>query len=178
MDEQWKDIKGYEGLYQISSFGRVKSLKRKVQHGNYSYTRKERFLVCHEDKYGYLIIGLNKDKEHKTMKVHRLVAEAFIENPKGLQIVNHKDFNRTNNEISNLEWCDCQYNAQYSRERRPLMITKKNPGATKEKYIYLCENRFRVQIRNRSVRITKRFSTLEEAIVFRNEVVNELGYSI
>lgn len=105
MKEIWKDISGYEG-YQVSDLGRVKSL-------NYRRTGKERVLVGCKDKDGYLRVDLCKDGREKKCKVHRLVAKAFIPNPEGLPQVNHKDECKTNNVLSNLEWCDAKYNVNY-----------------------------------------------------------------
>lgn len=103
--EHWKDILGYEGLYQVSDLGRVKSL-------NYLHTGKERVLAGKNIR-GYLVVGLSKNGKVKQCKVHRLVAEAFIPNPDGLPCVNHRDECRTSNMVSNLEWCDVAYNNAY-----------------------------------------------------------------
>lgn len=105
MIEIWKDILGYEGLYQVSNLGRVKSL-------NYHKTRKEHILKptnCH----GYLRVNLSKNKNRKSYLVHRLVGEAFISNFDNLPEINHKDENKHNNCVENLEWCDRQYNNTY-----------------------------------------------------------------
>ena len=103
--EEWRDIEGYEGLYQISNKGRVKSL-------NYRMTRKEGILKPN-DTQGYLQIRLCKNKNHKHYYVHRLVADAFIPNSNNLPEVNHKDEDKHNNCVDNLEWCTSQYNANY-----------------------------------------------------------------
>ena len=102
--EIWKPIKGYEGLYQVSNFGRVKSLK----------FGKEKILKQSIDKKtGYLHVVLCKNEILKTYYVHRLVAEAFIDNSDNLPQVNHKDENPQNNIYINLEWCDRKYNCNY-----------------------------------------------------------------
>ena len=107
MEEIWKDIKDYEGLYQVSNLGRVKSL-------NYNHTGKEKILKLH-DTHGYYRAYLcNKGKQFKIF-VHRLVAQAFIPNPNNLPQVNHKDFNRKNNCSKNLEWITLKENVQYSQ---------------------------------------------------------------
>lgn len=103
MKEIWKDIEGYEGMYQVSNLGRVRSLK-------YRDKKNIHILKGGTDKRGYKLIGLYF-KERKTYKVHRLVAEAFIPNPNNLPQVNHIDGNPSNNIITNLEWCDSTYNA-------------------------------------------------------------------
>ena len=97
MEEIWKDISGYEGLYQISNLGNVKSL-------NYSRTGKERILKPGTDKDGYLLVTLYKNRNKRPFKIHRLVAKAFIPNPDNKSDVNHKDENKTNNCVDNLEW--------------------------------------------------------------------------
>ena len=106
MKEIWKDIKGYENKYQISNLGRVKSL-------NYLRTKKEKILKSHFDKDGYLILNLCKNGKIKNVRVHRLVAEAFLSNPRNYNVINHKDENKQNNNINNLEWCSMKYNNYY-----------------------------------------------------------------
>lgn len=115
MKEIWKDIPNYEGLYQISSLGRVKSL-------NYNRTKQEKILKQAKDYDGYHLVSLSKNGKHLTMKVHRLVAQAFLGNS-NLQI-NHIDENKSNNKISNLEYCTPSYNTKYSRAKTILQIDK------------------------------------------------------
>lgn len=109
MKEIWKDIKDYEGLYQVSNLGRVKSLVRKLNDGR---LWKE-MILKQEINQGYarVLLSNNKNKKHK--RVHRLVAEAFIPNPNNYPIINHKDENRLNNRVDNLEWCTWKYNSNY-----------------------------------------------------------------
>ena len=102
-EEIWCPIKGFEGQYQVSDQGRVKSLK----------FDKERILKTGITTDGYLIVGLCKNGEHKWYSVHRLVALAFIPNPDNLPQVNHKDEDKDNNSVQNLEWCDQKYNCNY-----------------------------------------------------------------
>ena len=102
-EEIWCPIKGYEGLYEVSDQGRVKSLK----------FGKERIMKNIRNKDGYLSVGLRKNREQKLYLVHRLVAQTFIPNPDNLPEVNHKDEDKINNKVSNLEWCDRKYNQNY-----------------------------------------------------------------
>ena len=117
MEEEWKYIKGYEGFYQVSNFGRVRSVDRMVN-GNhitcdFQYV-KGKMLKLRKNRYGYWTVMLRKNSSHKTVLVHRLVAEAFISNPNNLPYVNHKDENPANSIVSNLEWCTAKYNLEYS----------------------------------------------------------------
>lgn len=108
--EEWKPIMGYEESYMVSSCGRVKSLDRYVT-SKRGYTKfvKGRILRESMSSYGYAVVGI----KGKQSGVHRLVAKSFIPNPNGLTEINHKDENKTNNVVNNLEWCDKIYNNQY-----------------------------------------------------------------
>lgn len=115
MNEVWKDVKGYEGLYQVSNMGNVKSMNRFVKaNSNHKYQHiKERLLKLNGGrKYTHVI--LCKNGTTKGYLVHRLVAEAFIPNPDNLPIINHKDENPSNNCVDNLEWCTYKYNNEYN----------------------------------------------------------------
>lgn len=103
LHEVWKPIKGYEGLYEISSLGRVRSLDRLVKGkwGKIKLTGK--ILKGVKDKDGYLVITLSKDGKQKTFKIHRLVAIHFIPNPNNYKEINHKDENKENCKYKNLE---------------------------------------------------------------------------
>ena len=103
MIEIWKNIQGYEGLYQISNLGRVKSL----------HYNKEKILKPNKYGAGYYGVALSKNNKHKRYSIHRLVAIAFIPNPNNLPQVNHKDEDKTNNRVDNLEWCTNEYNMNY-----------------------------------------------------------------
>ena len=117
MEEIWKYIKNYEGFYQISNFGRVRSVDRFVNgnHINCDYQfMKGKMLKLRKNRYGYWIVILRKNSSSKGFLVHRLVAEAFITNPNNLPYVNHKDENPANSIVTNLEWCTASYNLEYS----------------------------------------------------------------
>lgn len=122
--EIWKNVLGYEGLYQVSNLGRVKSLCRKTRSGNISY--KVRILKAGLTD-GYERVVLTKYGLRNTKKVHRLVAQAFIPNPENKPQVNHIDFNRSNNIVTNLEWSTQLENNRHSRNagRFPAMIQSK-----------------------------------------------------
>lgn len=102
MSEEWRDVVGYEGLYQVSDQGRVKSLERKDCLGR---TVKERTLKPSPTKYGYLVVSLHAGGKQKMLRVHRLVCEAFHENPDNKPQVNHVNEDKTDNRACNLEWC-------------------------------------------------------------------------
>lgn len=112
MSKTWKEIKGYEGHYLISDSGDVMSL-------NYRGTKLAKLLTWKINNKGYAWVELRGHGIRDTRLIHRLVAEAFIENPEGFNLINHKDENCLNNEVSNLEWCDYSYNTRYSLERHP-----------------------------------------------------------
>ena len=105
MTEEWKDVKGYEGKYKISNLGRLKS---------YAQNKDGRIIDGYVDKKGYKNVRMYDEPQNgKWYKMHRLVASTFIENPNSYPQVNHKDENKTNNRVDNLEWCDNLYNERY-----------------------------------------------------------------
>lgn len=104
--KKWKDVEGYEGLYQVSDEGEVKSLK-------YRGSNKEYILSNRKVTKGYMQVILWKNRKSKTFMVHRLVAQAFIPNPNNYPQINHKDEDKTNNKVENLEWCTNEYNHNY-----------------------------------------------------------------
>ena len=110
-----KDIKGYEGLYAITTEGDVWSYKSK------------RFLKPVADCKGYLFVRLCKDGKVKSYRLHRLVAEAYLPNPDNLPQINHRDENKTNNCLQNLEWCDASYNTNYGTRNEKVSNSKKIP---------------------------------------------------
>jgi len=114
MEEEWKDVVGYEGLYLVSNLGRVCSLDKyaKVCGGSYRLV-KGKDIAINKYSNGYSLVMLGKNKTYSSKLVHRLVAQAFIPNPDNLPQVNHKDENIENNCVDNLEWCTSKYNANY-----------------------------------------------------------------
>lgn len=114
MMEEWKPVVGFEGYYEVSSLGRVRSVERAVidkrgRRRMYPAMMLATYLNCH----GRVLIGLWRDNRINRMSVHRLVAMAFLPNPDNLPEVNHKDENPQNNRVDNLEWCTHFYNQNY-----------------------------------------------------------------
>lgn len=128
MEEIFKDIQGYEGLYQVSNYGNVKALKKeqKMPTGGIYY-RKEKILSSNITYNGYLNVRLFKEGSKgkgKGFGIHRLVAKAFIPNPKNLPQVNHIDGNKQNNYVDNLEWCDASFNQEHALKERLKKVHK------------------------------------------------------
>lgn len=113
MIEVWSDVLGYEGLYEVSDQGRVR--------------RNGKILKPRKNLGGYLLVSLSKNGIVKTAKIHRLVASAFIPNPQNLPEVNHKDENKTNNCLDNLEWCTCEYNQNYGTRNERISEKMSRP---------------------------------------------------
>ena len=116
MEEIWRDIKDYETLYQVSDLGRVKSMER-LRIGNHGALTKvhEKIMTFKIDKNGYHCLSLSKDNKTKMKRVSRLVAEAFIPNPENKPEVNHKDCNKSNNNVNNLEWVSKIENEEHAK---------------------------------------------------------------
>ena len=128
MKEIWKDIKGYEGYYQVSNFGRIRSVERKIYNPYNRKNSRYKSIIRKPtvDKHGYLEINLCKNCKSKKHLVHRIVAEAFIPNPTRYPCINHKDENKQNNSVNNLEWCTPKYNANYGCRNKKLSIARTN----------------------------------------------------
>lgn len=123
MNEIWKDIEGFEGFYQISNAGRVKSLCQPKQY----HKPKENILKPSISNTGYYQVTLYKNTKRKKFLVHRLVALAFIPNPNDYPHINHKDENKLNNSVENLEWCTALYNNRYGTAKVRSIETKRKP---------------------------------------------------
>lgn len=110
----WKPVKGYEGLYEVSDTGLIKALYKRVDTGKCHREWVEHILHTAEDSFGYLRTSLAKNGVNRTVKVHRIVAETFIPNPNNLPQVNHIDGNKQNNRVGNLEWCTQSQNMKHA----------------------------------------------------------------
>lgn len=143
-EEIWKDIEGYEGYYQVSNFGRVKCLDTIVKcKSGFVRLKKTKIMKPHITKKGYLQNPLTNESKQKWFLTHRLVAEAFIPNPHNFPCVNHKDEDKTNNNVDNLEWCDHKYNDNYGTRNKRLKEKIKNvPKKSKPVLQYDLEGNF------------------------------------
>ena len=131
MQNEWKPVVGFEKLYQVNENGEIKSMDRIITDCN-GRTRMwhGRIMKPRFDKDGYKTIQLCQGGKITQKKVHRIVAEAFIPNPNNYPVVNHKDENKENNEVSNLEWCTVKYNTLYNdgvmrraiKRRKPILV--------------------------------------------------------
>lgn len=153
-NEEWRDIPGYEGLYQVSNMGRVKSLDRTI-------TRSDNKVFFIPGKIrkpqlwgaGYQMIRLVNNNIAKMFTIHRLVALAFIPNPNNLPYVNHKDENRCNNKLSNLEWCTHSYNINYGTCKKRIGDKLRNRSSLSKAIIQ----------QNKNGEIINRFPSIGEA---------------
>lgn len=141
-------MNGWEGLYQVSNLGRVKSLDKIIKNqydlstGTFTGERivRGKILAPHYSSgTGYYQVTLSGQK-HKTKQanIHKLVAQAFITNPKNLPVINHKDENKLNNQVDNLEWCTQKHNVNYSNKLHPGKISERNTNNPKRSYKVLC----------------------------------------
>jgi hypothetical protein len=118
--EDWRDVVGYEDRYEISNFGNLRSKsylkKGRNVNGEFSFITQPRLMKPTVNGNGYLSVYLSRDGESANFVIHRLVAITFLENPDNLPVVNHKDCDKTNNRVDNLEWCTQQHNVKHSYE--------------------------------------------------------------
>lgn len=136
-EEVWLPIVGYEGYYEVSSHGRFRSLDRTVLFRTTgSKFEKGRIKTPSVNNKGYYIIGLWKDRKRKTFNCHRILAETFIANAENLPAVNHKDLNKLNNALDNLEWCTYQYNTQHAAAAGKMVGGKNNLGKVNERCVF------------------------------------------
>ena len=169
--EVWKDIKGYEGVYQVSNYGNVRSLK-KWDLNKRAFIDAKTLIKPTDNGNGYDIIGLRIITKRKNFYVHRLVAEAFLDNPRNLKYVNHKDYNKKNNYVDNLEWCTQKENVAHSinHMKKPKGIIHNKTG---EKYIHYKPKRKRyiVVVKKKYYGTSK---TLDGAVKIRDRILKEV----
>jgi hypothetical protein len=163
--EEWKDIPGYEGLYQISDHGNVRSIDRTVKNGikGYRFIKGQPIESCFESAL-YPIVRLCKDNKYTSYQVHRLLGIVFIPNPNDLPMIDHIDRNPKNNHISNLRWVTHSQN----QENRGIPAHNK----LGEHYISFNKGDYRVRIKRNDILHSKTFKTLDEAKDFRDSLLN------
>lgn len=162
--EEWRDVKGYEGLYQVSNLGRVRSYEKSFPNPSNPekmITVPERILKPLNPK-GYMAVTLYKDRKPKQVRIHRLVAEYFVDNPFGLNEVDHIDRDKTNNKAENLRWVTTSENLR----------NRKAVSNTGRKYIHRDTSKkhdwYVVQFTYKDEKIYKRFRTIEQALEYRD----------
>lgn len=180
MVEEWRDIEDYEGLYQISNLGKVKSLPRKVQFGVGYRITDERILKPHQMKNGYMTVGLKRHNKPKYMTVHRLVAEAFIPNPDNKPCIDHIDGDRKNNSVENLRWCTHKENCNNPITRQRISEAMKNrifSEETRHKMSIARKGKYNTKISKTVIQIDKESGEILNEYPSINEIYRQLGYS-
>lgn len=175
MKEIWKDIEGYEKLYQISNLGNIKSKskQRKCRNNHYCNMREQN-IKTHKNKHrGYMYVYLSKNGKSKSFLLHRLVAKHFIKNPNNYPVVNHIDYNKENNVYTNLEWCTQKMNVNHSRVHMKHLKKLYSTSKLKERYISKKGNYYLVCIHKYN--IYEYFEELKDAIYFRDRFLNIIG---
>ena len=164
MEEVWKDINGYEGLFQISNLGRVKRLEKSfIDSIGRKYNYKEKIYKLQKDNNGYLLVTLPKSK---LFRVHRLVANAFLENPNNLKEINHIDGNKSNANVLNLEWVTHKENMKHALESGLMDNARKvfSKKATERKLWKLStHNKVKVNMYDKNNNFIKSFNSLVDA---------------
>lgn len=133
MIEEWREVYGFDVLYEVSNLGRV----RTKYHGKSGYGNEYRYLIPLDNGNGYLRLNLQSNQRPRTTYIHRLVAEAFVPNPNGYAEINHKDENKRNNRFDNLEWCEHIYNCNYgTRNERTSRKNEKSIRCVETGIVY------------------------------------------
>lgn len=176
--EEWRTISEYEGIYEVSSHGNIRSITREVTQVQCGVEvvrcLKGRSMRKIDNGNGYLYVTLSRDNARKNHYIHRLVAEAFLPKTEGAPVINHKDYNKHNNKVTNLEWCSQLENIRHSaiHMHKPRKVCRSTN--TGEKYISARKQRngsvlFRVCIR--PLGVDRGFPTLDEAVQFKKSVL-------
>lgn len=174
-EEIWRPVVGYEGLYEVSSYGRVRSLDRYVNNNSFW---KGRILKLSDDGRGYLRAHLCLNNKIKNFLVHRLVAQAFIPNPDNFPQVNHIDEDKSNNCVDNLEWCSIEYNNNYGSRMDKARYTRLRNGTytglSKEEYNkkWYQENKEKIREHNQKNK-DKRREYMKKWYRENNDKINE-----
>jgi hypothetical protein len=169
--EEWKSIIGYEGLYEISNLGKVKSL---IFRNGTTFKPKSQIMSSHDNGNGYEYISLAKNKKKKNFYIHRLVAAHFVLNKLNNNVVNHKDCNKKNNYFDNLEWVTTKENVLYSSYLMKKSKLKCKISNTGEKYIRFKYGTFKITIRLANKKYYKTFNNLQDAIFDRDLALERL----
>lgn len=167
MGELWKGIRGYEGLYEVSSKGRIRSLDRIVYQGEKPRHIKGRLIKGWNNGSGYFVVSLCKLGQRKVHYIHRLVADHFLENPHNMPEVNHIDYDKSNNNLDNLEWVSRLDNIKHS----VIHMYKPHQSSTNTGCSYITKrkntNKYRVIVDKKE----NSADTIEEAIMIRDEMI-------
>lgn len=176
-EEKWVDIHGYEGWYQVSNLGRVRSVDREIEQWSrygHSIIRKVkgRVIAQTDNGHGYLTVGLKKNQVGENHYVHRLVAEAFIENGDNLPEVNHIDYDKRNNSVENLEWVSRVSNIAHSACRMRGPRAGARLPKTGHRYVQMRKGKYRLVIKLPGLRFDRSFQTLKEALEKREVIMS------
>lgn len=179
--EEWKDILGYEGWYQVSNLGHVRSVDRHIEqvssHGGMMIRLvKGKSIIPTDNGNGYKIVCLRKNQDRKNHYVHRLVACAFVKNANNMPVINHLDYDKSNNIFTNLEWTTQLENIRYSVPRMRKCRPSARKPSTGERYITLRNGRYRLSIKHGGVIADKTYATLEEAVAARGVLIGDKEY--
>lgn len=169
--ENFKEINGFNGKYLIGDHGTVVSTEFR---NNITTKKRHKKIKATDNGNGYQIVFLGNNGKRERHYVHRLVAEAFLPKAEGKDVVNHKDWNKRNNAVENLEWCTQKENIKHSADRMRHPKAKCKPTSTGHKYISIYRSRgkqyYRLQIK--SMKVCKLFAELDDALLYRKEVLN------
>lgn len=176
----WKNIKGYEGWYQVSNTGKIRSMDRTITYWNKKYNcfvnqkTKGKIIKPTDNGSGYLTVHLRVNKHRKMFYIHRLVAETFLINDENKKEINHKDYNKYNNNVDNLEWVTRQENVNHSVKHMKKQKNVVNPK-TGLKYISVRNNKYRVRINWNDIKYDNLFTSLNEAVKARDNLLNKIA---